>query len=105
MEGKFSQHIYYPREQIYIFHGWTSWSNMAYQVWRPVVKRPYQWEWDPMVIAFMQACIQRARHAAGGKVVIYANTVWQAQAMVEVFRCKAYHSWQVDWTGVLERFI
>jgi superfamily II DNA helicase RecQ len=58
-----------------------------------------------MVIIFMQARIQRARHAAGGKVVIYANTVRQAQAMAEVFGCEAYHSQQVDRAGVLEWFI
>ncbi|KAJ0412935.1 hypothetical protein BJY00DRAFT_320314 [Aspergillus carlsbadensis] len=52
-----------------------------------------------------QARIERAQRGAGGKVVIYANTVWQAQAMAEIFRCEAYHSQQVDRAGVLERFI
>jgi hypothetical protein len=66
---------------------------MAYRVWRPVVvSSPYQWERDPSVIAFIQARIQQARQAGGGKVVIYASAIWQVQAMAEIFRCEAYHS-------------
>jgi superfamily II DNA helicase RecQ len=105
MEEEFSQRIHYPRDQIYIHRGRTSRSNVAYRVWRPVVERPYQWERDPMVIPFMQARIRQARQAGGRKVVIYANTITQAQAMAEIFRCEAYHSKQVDHAGVLERFI
>jgi superfamily II DNA helicase RecQ len=104
MEGEFSQRIHYPREQIYIYRGRTSRSNVAYRVWRPEVKSPYQWERDPTVIIFMQARIRQARQA-GGKVVIYANQIQQVQAMAEVFGCEAYHSRQVDRAGVLEWFI
>jgi superfamily II DNA helicase RecQ len=104
IEGEFSQRIHYPREQIYIYRGRTSRSNVAYRVWRPEVKSPYQWERDPTVIIFMQARIRQARQA-GGKVVIYANQIQQVQAMAEVFGCEAYHSRQVDRAGVLEWFI
>jgi superfamily II DNA helicase RecQ len=71
-----------------------------------VVERPYQWEQDPSIVIFMQARIWQARQAGGGgKVVIYANTVRQAQVIAEMFGCEAYHSKQVDRAGVLERFI
>jgi superfamily II DNA helicase RecQ len=106
MEGEFSRRIHYPRDQIYIYRARTSRSNVAYRVWRPaVVSSPYQWERDPSVIAFIQARIQQARQAGGGKVVIYANAIRQVQAMAEIFRCEVYHSQQVDRAGVLERFI
>ncbi|KAL4732889.1 P-loop containing nucleoside triphosphate hydrolase protein [Aspergillus similis] len=85
MEGEFSQRIHYPRDKIYIYRGRTRRNNMAYWVWRPEVKSPYQWEQDPSIIAFMQAHIQ--------------------QAMAEIFACEAYHSQQMDRGGVLERFI
>jgi superfamily II DNA helicase RecQ len=70
-----------------------------------VVASPYQWERDPSVIAFIQARIQQARRAGGGKVVMYANAVRQVQAMAAIFGCEAYHSRQVDRAGVLEQFI
>jgi hypothetical protein len=54
----------------------------------------------------MQARIRQARQAlGGGKVVIYANIVQQAQVIAEMFGCEAYYSKQVDRAGVLERFI
>ncbi|CEL10294.1 hypothetical protein ASPCAL13415 [Aspergillus calidoustus] len=105
LEGEFSRRIHYPRDQIYIYRARTSRSNVAYRVWRPVVASPYQWQQDASIITFIQARIQQARRAGGGKVVIYANAVRQVQAMAEIFRCEAYHSRQVDRAGVLERFI
>ncbi|KAL2843525.1 hypothetical protein BJX68DRAFT_270023 [Aspergillus pseudodeflectus] len=79
--------------------------NLAYRVWWPAVASPYQWQQDPSIIAFIQARIQQARQAGGGKVVMYASAVRQVQAMAEIFGCEAYHSRQVDRAGVLERFI
>ncbi|CEL11232.1 hypothetical protein ASPCAL14335 [Aspergillus calidoustus] len=106
MEGEFSRRIHYPRDQIYIYRARTSRRNVAYRVWRPAVgSSPYQWQQDPGIIAFMQARIQQARRAGGGKVVIYANAIRQVQAMAEIFWGEAYHSQQVDRAGVLERFI
>jgi superfamily II DNA helicase RecQ len=105
LEGRLWQRMRWSREQVSLFRGRTSRTNVAYRLWRPIIEReyegPHRWIQMDHIAAFIR---DRIRRSQGGRTIVYAHIVEHVTMMAKILGCEAYYHDQVDKTGVLERF-
>jgi superfamily II DNA helicase RecQ len=105
LEDRLWQRMRWSREQVSLFRGRTSRTNVAYRLWRPIIEReyngPHRWIQMDHIAAFIRDRIRRSR---GGRTIVYAHIVEHVTTMAEILGCEAYYHDQLDKAGVLERF-
>jgi helicase-like protein len=105
LEDRLWQRMRWSREQVSVFRGRTSRTNVAYRIWRPMVERgfegPHRWIQMDHVASFIRDRIRRSR---AGRTIVYAPVVAHVTTMAEILGCEAYYHDQLDKAGVLDRF-
>lgn len=99
LEPSLLQRMEYQTDQVRVLRDRTGRPNVAYRVWR--VPGGLMWFTRAPVLAFIRERIQRAGR---GKVIIYANAIWQVRELAQILQCEAYYSQQIDKPSILQRF-
>ena len=112
----FWRRLHSSRDDAFLCHSRTTRPNIAYRSFRPAISRSYQgfeqWIQDPQISRFIQS---RRRHAASGRVLVYASLVRHVTLLASLLGCEAFYSkvvidaagepqQQVDQEGILARF-
>lgn len=105
LEPSFWKRLGHPAADISLYRARTTRSNIAYRSYRPN-RDPAdlsidEWTRSPDVVRLIQ---DRCNRAGDHRVLVYATTIRQAQALAELLDCEAFYGKQIDKEGILSRF-
>ncbi|KAJ5443114.1 hypothetical protein N7445_004865 [Penicillium cf. griseofulvum] len=104
-EHQLWKRLHCTRENISLYRDRTSRHNVAYRVWRPLIKRGFesmsQWIQMDCVARFIH---QRVQVGFPGRTIVYCSTITHTRTMAGLLGCEGFFAEQADRAGILERF-